>query len=133
MPDFSGARAALAGQSGGARAVTTVTYVVPDDETNAMCSGPMASDITWMTHVATTVALDESSLYYVGGSSGGGRACAATPTRAAPLGLLCAAYGNMNNGMTNFDNILYAWLAIFQTITQVCSKSTLDWFEPQPL
>ncbi len=30
---------------------------------------------------------------------------------------MCAPFGNPNYGITNFDNILWAWLTIFQCIT----------------
>ena len=32
-------------------------------------------------------------------------------------GEVCSDYGNPNNGITSFDNILWAWLTIFQIIT----------------
>lgn len=44
------------------------------------------------------------------GGDGLGRAC--------PDGLYCTNYGNPNYGITSFDHILWAWLTIFQMITQ---------------
>ena len=34
-----------------------------------------------------------------------------------PGGMVCSEYENPNFGITNFDNILYAWLTIFQAIS----------------
>lgn len=47
----------------------------------------------------------------VAGSGGHGRLC--------PSGLYCTGYGNPVYGFVSFDNMLWAWLTIFQCITQV--------------
>jgi hypothetical protein len=55
---------------------------------------------------------------WAGGSPGGGWACPTQPRQPeAPFGTFCAALGNPNNGMTSFDNLVWAWVTIFQCIT----------------
>jgi hypothetical protein len=38
--------------------------------------------------------------------------------RQCPSGMYCTEYGNPNNGFTSYDNIMWAWLTIFQCITE---------------
>ncbi|KAG2489238.1 hypothetical protein HYH03_012259 [Edaphochlamys debaryana] len=77
-----------------------VTYTVTDDDSGTACSGPMEAE--WYNISGSPVA----SL----GPGGHGYAC--------PNGGVCVLYGNPNYGMTSFDHILWAWLTIFQCITQ---------------
>lgn len=94
-----------------------VQYAVPDDQADDVCRGPRTSKVVWINTTGTPTT--------EGATVSGGRQC---PWREAPVvdpdtgdldyGLFCAEHANPSNGMRNFDNILYAWLAIFQIITQ---------------
>lgn len=53
-----------------------------------------------------------------GALRGGGWVCPLEPAADTPLGSVCAYFGNPNSGMTSFDNILWAWMTIFQCVTQ---------------
>lgn len=57
---------------------------------------------------------------WAGGDAGGGFVCPTDPNPAAgaPFGMFCAPFQNLNSGMTSFDNVLWAWITIFQCITQ---------------
>lgn len=78
-----------------------------------MCSGRMSSEVVW------TPSLTGHPVWS-GSSEGGGRVCPADPSPSAPdPGMFCAPFKNPGRGMTSFDNILWAWIAIFQMITQV--------------
>jgi hypothetical protein len=142
-PDFSGAlllpaeggggqlrgdTAAAAAAAAPARAwgapyfYANVTYSVPPDQADTMCSGRMADAVAWLAPGGTS-----APPFAAGGAPGGGRACPAGSSGSpAGGGLFCALYGNPNLGMTSFDNILWAWVAIFQVVTMV------GWFHRSP-
>ncbi|KXZ52368.1 hypothetical protein GPECTOR_9g412 [Gonium pectorale] len=86
----------------GQQVLHNVSYVVSDDDAGELCGGPMAADVTWYNVSGTPTASH--------GSAGDGHVC--------PAGMYCTSYGNPNYGMTSFDHILWAWLTIFQCITQ---------------
>lgn len=87
-----------------------VSYLQPGDGSDEKCSGYLATDITW--------SLQGGMPVWSGGSAGGGWACPTQPQQPdAPFGKFCAAFENPNHGMTNFDNIVWAWVTIFQCIT----------------
>ncbi|GIL50395.1 hypothetical protein Vafri_6622, partial [Volvox africanus] len=100
-PDFTFAYTIQAA-GGGRLLLSNVSYVVSDEQTTDMCSGPLASDTSWYE-------LPGGSVQSNPGPRGSGLVC--------PAGQYCAAYGNPNYGLTNFDNILWSWLTIFQCIT----------------
>eukprot|EP00198_Chlamydomonas_reinhardtii_P012138 XP_001701475.1 voltage-gated Ca2+ channel, alpha subunit [Chlamydomonas reinhardtii] len=99
VPVFDGSYTEVVG---GSTFYRNVTYVVQDEESGDGCSGPMSEGLEWVDVNGTAVAL--------AGGDGLGRAC--------PDGLYCTNYGNPNYGITSFDHILWAWLTIFQMITQ---------------
>lgn len=82
--------------------VQNVTYTVPDNQSADLCSGPMSEEVRWQNVSGALVAS--------AGSGGGGRVC--------PAGLYCTFSGNPVDGLVSYDNILWAWLTIFQCITQ---------------
>ncbi|KAG2451635.1 hypothetical protein HYH02_003415 [Chlamydomonas schloesseri] len=101
-PDFSTA-SNVTDPSSGLVLLVNVSYVVPEQEAEAACSGPLAAETTWyyIGDVVTAV---------VGPSgNGGGRVCEPN--------MYCTMYGNPNYGMTSYDHILWSWLTIFQHIT----------------
>lgn len=81
-----------------------IEYVVPADKQDTMCSGPMSEKVTWQ------------DMYQNGSRVAFGNESPVTG-RACPDGFFCTAYGNPNMGMTSFDNILWSWLLILQTLT----------------
>ncbi|KXZ52367.1 hypothetical protein GPECTOR_9g411 [Gonium pectorale] len=81
--------------------LANVTYSVPDDQAERMCSGPLSADLDWYV-VNGTATPDVGSGY-------DGRVC--------PSGMYCTDYGNPQYGLESYDNILWAWLTIFQHIT----------------
>jgi hypothetical protein len=121
-PDFSQAHIVHAGPfangsvTSGRLAYAGVDYIVPLSEEQDMCSGRMTSSLSW---APSGPVLAPGAPTWSGGSGGGGRACDASSTDDNRLGLFCAPFRNPNRGMTSFDNILWAWIAIFQIITQV--------------
>jgi len=131
-PDFSSARLVAAAQppestSNSSYYYTNVIYVVPPSQRDHMCSGLLAADVTWAPAQGSSTA---GAAVWTGGTNGGGRVCpaAAAALPDASLGLFCAPFGNPNRGMTSFDNILWAWITIFQIITQVgfCIEGGVD-------
>ncbi|GFR46008.1 hypothetical protein Agub_g7486, partial [Astrephomene gubernaculifera] len=101
LPDFSHATTQ---QVGGRLQYSNVSYAIVDEE--ELCSGPLAEDVTWYLDTATGAPAPLNLP-----SGGAGRAC--------PSGSFCTRQdSNPNHGMTSFDNILWAWLTIFQCITQ---------------
>ncbi|GFR46010.1 hypothetical protein Agub_g7488 [Astrephomene gubernaculifera] len=78
-----------------------VSYVVPDDQTEDACSGPLSSEAVWYLVDGTPTAQE--------GSGYGGRVC--------DDGMYCTLYGNPAGGLVSYDHILWAWLTIFQHIT----------------
>lgn len=95
--------------------LSNISYTVPTDQQGILCSGPTSQGITW----ATPLPFNASSFIAAAsgvGSGGAGRACPVDPSY--ENGMFCTAYGNPNFGITSYDNILWAWLTIFQLITQ---------------
>jgi hypothetical protein len=43
--------------------------------------------------------------------------------------MFCARYDNPNDGMTSFDNVVWAWLTIFQCITQEGWTDIMFWLQ----
>jgi len=78
--------------------------------------------MSWDNHSGTPVAVPTSQVSYAWSYS-----CPLSPTNNTndinyPNGLVCVDYMNPDiGGIRNFDNILYAWIAIMQHI--VCQ----DW------
>jgi hypothetical protein len=94
-----------------------MSYLQPTDGSIQQCSGYLASDITWFSQQDANNS-SISTPTWSGGSAGGGWACPVQPQQPdAPFGMFCAAFANPNMGMTNFDNILWTWVTIFQCIT----------------
>ena len=84
-----------------------VKFEVPEDQVDDLCSGPMAKDYRE---------------YIVKGKvppMGEGRACGVMDhdDSPVPLQMYCTRYENPNFDITSFDNILYAFLTIFQCIS----------------
>ncbi|GIM17343.1 hypothetical protein Vretimale_19883, partial [Volvox reticuliferus] len=116
-PDFSGAfNVTLASSSSsnigvggsgldalaaGTVVLANVSYEVPDDQSEDMCSGPLSSEVVWYLVDGKPVAEP--------GSKYAGRHCNG--------GTYCAPYGNPYDGLVSYDNILWSWLTIFQHIT----------------
>ncbi|PNH09896.1 Sodium channel protein type 5 subunit alpha [Tetrabaena socialis] len=98
-PDVSSAH--ITTGADGSSLLLNVTYTVPEEEAGDMCSGPLSSEVTWLVVNGTPVAQ--------AGRTYGGRAC--------DDGLFCTQYGNPADGLVSYDNILWAWLTIFQHIT----------------
>jgi hypothetical protein len=132
-PDFSGAQLVPAARStpespasaagvavkGAAYHYSNVTYHVPPDQRTVMCSGRMADEVIWLARTS------DSAPAPSGGARGSGRSCPAEPGDGVQqAGLFCASYGNPNSGMTSFDHILWAWVAIFQVVTMVRKKQS---------
>lgn len=87
-----------------------VSYLQPPGDSLQQCSGYLASDVTWTSASGTPV--------WSGGSPGGGWSCPTQPQQPdAPFGKFCAVFENPNYGITSFDNIVWAWVTIFQCIT----------------
>ena len=91
-----------------------MSYIVTD--TVQLCKGPLASDETWDN---TTGTPQSTPFSYLGGQSWG-YACNWQPTNNPvepnyPYGQMCVPYGNPDvGGYRNFDNILMAWIQVFQ-------------------
>lgn len=103
------------GMPGSQQSYTNVSYLQPADGSIQQCSGYLTTDISW---TQQQDASGSSTPVWSGGSPGGGWACPTQPQRpVAPFGTFCAAFENPNNGMTNFDNIVWAWVTIFQCLT----------------
>ncbi|KAG2495837.1 hypothetical protein HYH03_006076 [Edaphochlamys debaryana] len=98
-PDFTWATNITAPD--GQISITNVSYVVPDDQTDDTCSGPLSSEVMW--------SLVDGVPTPHPGSNYRGRVC--------PPGMYCTDYGNPGYGFLSYDNILWAWLTIFQNIT----------------
>ncbi len=112
VPDFSNSTMDAAGGLQG------VSYLVPGDQQELVCSGPDTGGLVWSN--ATGVPLPVSGIETNGGQ---GHICEWTSgppdfASAAPFGYWCAGWGNPGpGGERNFDNFALALLAIFQTIT----------------
>lgn len=89
-------------------ALESIKYTVPPSEEGQICSGRMSDEITW--------SIEEGVIVPNGGTDGFGRACPSASTE-YPYGLFCTKHENPNFGITSFDNILWAWLTIFQCIS----------------
>ena len=103
-----------------------VSYLLAPGE-EQFCSGYLAPDLTWTVGSLTSSSGSNGGSggngssrdwTFSGGKPGQGYTCPVTTTRDSPWGQVCAAFENPNSGMTSFDNILWAWVAIFQCITQ---------------
>ncbi|GIL88323.1 hypothetical protein Vretifemale_16288 [Volvox reticuliferus] len=117
-PDFSGAyNVTLASSSSsntgvggsgldalaaGTVVLANVSYEVPDDQSEDMCSGPLSSEVMWYLSAGGKPVALPGKLYT-------GRHC--------NDGMYCAPYGNPYDGFVSYDNILWSWLTIFQHIT----------------
>lgn len=87
-----------------------VSYLLPAGGSEQQCSGFMAADVNW--------SLQESTPVWSGGSPGGGWTCSTQSQQPdARWGMFCAMFEHPNHGMTSFDNILWAWVTIFQCVT----------------
>ncbi|KAG2498044.1 hypothetical protein HYH03_003805 [Edaphochlamys debaryana] len=104
-----------------------VSYIVPDDESETTCSGPLSSGaytgptdhlinavsvpgrLTGVQSCQVTWFLFDGQPTADAGPGYGGRVC--------PSGMYCTMYGNPAFGFLSYDNILWAWLTIFQNIT----------------
>ncbi|GLI71626.1 hypothetical protein VaNZ11_016896 [Volvox africanus] len=91
----------LGASAAGTVVLANVSYEVPDDQSEDMCSGPLSSEVVWYPSDEQPVALP-GKLY-------AGRHCSD--------GMYCAPYGNPYDGFVGYDNILWSWLTIFQHIT----------------
>jgi hypothetical protein len=95
--------------------LSNISYTVPAEQQDILCSGPTSHGVTW----AAALPFNASSFIAAASgvrSGGSGRACPVDPSY--ENGMFCTAYGNPNFGITSYDNILWAWLTIFQLITQ---------------
>jgi hypothetical protein len=107
-----------------------VTYQLPLTAQDQQCSGYLAADITWAPATAAGNSSSIGAYTWSGGSKGGGWTCPAAPEpAAAPHGMFCARFDNPNGGMTSFDNVVWAWLTIFQCITQEGWTDVLFWLQ----
>ena len=116
------------------RTYQNVTYQVPLSDPDQQCSGYLAADIVWspVASGGNSSSGSNSTGAYIwsGGSRGGGWTCPSTPElAAAPYGMFCARFDNPNNGMTSFDNVVWAWLTIFQCITQEGWTDMMFWLQ----
>ncbi|GLC39690.1 Caveolin-2 [Pleodorina starrii] len=102
QPDFNSSYTTPLGD--GRLAVHNVSYIVSDDGASTVCSGPLASGTSW-----TQQPGGSSPPVAQPGPRGGGFVC--------PADSYCTPYSNPNYDKTSFDNILWAWLTIFQCIT----------------
>lgn len=103
------------GALGAQQLYANVSYLQPADGSIQQCSGYLTSDITW---TQQQDASGSTTPAWSGGSPGGGWSCPTQPQHPdAPFGTFCAAFANPNNGQTNFDNIVWAWVTIFQVLT----------------
>lgn len=89
---------------------------MPPEQQGQLCSAPFTSHISWTAALPFSSGSSPAAAASGVTTSAAGRSCPADPGQ--PLGLFCAPYGNPNSGITSFDNILWAWLTIFQLITQ---------------
>ena len=78
-----------------------------------ICSGPLWYTFEGMRgdNVIEWSPLGEEPFWAYSGAKNG------TGLNNCPGGMVCSEYENPNFGITNFDNILYAWLTIFQAIS----------------
>jgi hypothetical protein len=114
-----------------------VTYQLPLSDPDQQCSGYFAADITWAPAAAGSNSSNSSggtgAYIWSGGSKGGGWTCPSTQQQpaaaAAPYGMFCARFDNPNDGMTSFDNVVWAWLTIFQCITQEGWTDVMFWLQ----
>jgi hypothetical protein len=115
-----------------------VTYQLPLSDPDQQCSGYLAADITWAPAAAAPNSSNSSggivAYTWSGGSKGGGWTCPSSPQQpaaadAAPYGMFCARFDNPNDGMTSFDNVVWAWLTIFQCITQEGWTDVMFWLQ----
>lgn len=115
------------------RTYQNVTYQLPLLDRDQQCSGYLAADITWAPALSGANSSSNSTGAYTwsGGSKGGGWTCPSNPApaAAAPYGMFCARFDNPNGGMTSFDNVVWAWLTIFQCITQEGWTDVMFWLQ----
>ena len=84
-----------------------VLFEVPDDETGDLCSGPLSKDYReFITKVPPQLP-----------PMGGGRPCGEIDVDGTSIQSYCTRFENPNFDITSFDNILYAFLTIFQAIS----------------
>jgi hypothetical protein len=93
-----------------------VTYKVPADQQDLLCSGPFPGGASWI--AATPFDPGSSPALAAAAALGSGGAGWACPPAASGLPGVCTPFGNPNAGVTSFDNILWAWLTIFQVVSQ---------------
>ena len=98
---------------------------MPPEQQGQLCSAPFTSHISWTAALPFSSGSSPAAAASGVTTSAAGRSCPADPGQ--PLGLFCAPYGNPNSGITSFDNILWAWLTIFQLITQEGWTDVLYW------
>ena len=112
--DFTYATLAPSSASTSSLVYRNVSYLLPLNS-NQQCSGYLSTGITWQAPATTN-----HSPTWSGSQPGGGFVCPtnANPAGGAPYGMFCAPFQNPNSGMTSFDNVLWAWVTIFQIITQ---------------
>lgn len=95
-----------------------VSYLMLAGSEAQQCSGYLAGDVSWSAQPRNGSDNSSSVPVWSGGSPGNGWSCPVQQDElSAPFGMFCAFYGNPNDGMTSFDNIIWAWAAIFQCIT----------------
>ncbi len=114
-PDFS-----QAVQDPSTGVLTGVTYTVASADTGDVCSAPDTLSLVWANTSGVPIPISG-----INTNQGQGNVCpwsAGPPDPNAP-GSWCAPWGNPSEGgQRNFDNILSAWLAIFQTVTLTGTK-----------
>ncbi|GFH11379.1 uncharacterized protein HaLaN_06866, partial [Haematococcus lacustris] len=100
QPDFSDAVTDAAGL------VTGVRYVVDSSRSGEVCAGPSALHTTWYNSSSRRLHADSPH-------PPSGMTCPPASSE-APWGYFCSP---TVGGMRNFDTILAAWLAVFQSLT----------------
>lgn len=130
VPVFDDAYTAL--DASGQLVLHNVKYEPLDSGMEDVCSGPRVHNIVWVNNTALDPSLPPGSYTALRSSfsaAGGGNKCAwmaAEPfveaggseeERLIRYGAWCVPTENPSNGLTHFDNILWAFLTIFQCMT----------------
>ncbi len=98
--------------------LSNISYTVPKEQEEQMCSGPKLPDSGLWTRAAGE---EGAQPQWQGGLSyGSGRIC--------PAGLLCVPFANPHDGFTSFDNMLWTFLTVFQVLLGRCWRWLWFWF-----
>lgn len=108
VPDFTNATLVPSPPPSLVQTYSSVSYKVTPGLEDSFCSGRMSDETVWVDDGGTPALLNA-------GPPGTGYVCPSSTLESD--GQFCTSFRNPNEGFTSFDNILWAWLTIFQCIT----------------